>query len=284
VLGGPGDLAEIVDTLRVDRVLVAFSSAPHEETLELVRSLQDAPVHIDIVPRLFDVVGPRAEIRTLEGLPLVGLPVARLSRSSALLKRAYDLVLAGIGLVLLAPLFLIVTIAIKLDSSGPVFFRQTRIGARNEPFTIIKFRTMVENAEGLKSQLAHLNKHLLNGSDPRMFKIASDPRCTRVGRILRRYSIDELPQLVNVLKGQMTVVGPRPLIPEEHVHVRGWAERRLRLKPGVTGLWQVLGRDDIPFEEMIALDYLYVAEWSLLGDLKLTLQTVPVLFRRRAVH
>jgi exopolysaccharide biosynthesis polyprenyl glycosylphosphotransferase len=284
VLGGPGDLAEIVDTLRVDRVLVAFSSAPQEETLELVRSLQDAPVHIDIVPRLFDVVGPRAEIRTLEGLPLVGLPVARLSRSSALLKRAYDVVLAGIGLVLLAPLFLIVTIAIKLDSSGPVFFRQTRIGARNEPFTILKFRTMVENAEGLKSQLAHLNKHLLNGSDPRMFKIASDPRCTRVGRILRRYSIDELPQLVNVLKGQMTVVGPRPLIPEEHVHVRGWAERRLRLKPGVTGLWQVLGRDDIPFEEMIALDYLYVAEWSLLGDIKLTLQTVPVLFRRRAVH
>jgi exopolysaccharide biosynthesis polyprenyl glycosylphosphotransferase len=284
VLGGPSDLANIVDSLGVDRVLVAFSRDPQKETLELVRSLQDAPVHIDIVPRLFDVVGPRAQIRTLEGLPLVGLPVTRLSRSSALLKRSFDLVVAGVGLVVLAPLFVIVTIAIKLDSRGPVLFRQTRIGAGNRPFTILKFRTMVENAEELKPQLAHLNKHVLNGGDPRMFKIASDPRCTRVGRMLRRYSIDELPQLVNVLKGQMTVVGPRPLIPEEQTHVRGWAELRLRLKPGVTGFWQVLGRDDIPFEEMIALDYLYVADWSLLGDIKLTLQTVPVLLRRRTVH
>jgi lipopolysaccharide/colanic/teichoic acid biosynthesis glycosyltransferase len=220
----------------------------------------------------------------LEGLPLVGLPLTRLSRSSALLKRAFDLLVAGLGLVLIAPLLLIVTIAIKLDSRGPVLFRQTRIGAGNRPFTILKFRTMVENAEELKPQFAHLNKHLLNGGDARMFKIPYDPRCTRVGRVLRRYSIDELPQLINVLKGQMTMVGPRPLIPEEQQYVRGWAERRLRLKPGVTGFWQVLGRDDIPFEEMIALDYLYIANWSLLGDIKLTLQTVPVLFRRRAVH
>ena len=284
VLGGPNDLPDIVDSLCIDRVFVAFSGDSQQQMLELVRSLQDAPVHIDIVPRLFDVVGPRAEIRTLEGLPLVGLPLMRLSRSSVLLKRSFDLVIAGIGLVLLAPLFLIVTIAIKLDSRGPVVFRQTRIGAGSRPFTILKFRTMVENAEELKPQLAHLNKHALNGGDPRMFKIASDPRCTRVGRLLRRYSIDELPQLVNVLKGQMTIVGPRPLIPEEHAHVRGWAERRLRLKPGVTGFWQVLGRDDIPFEEMIALDYVYVANWSLLGDMKLTLQTVPVMFRRRVVH
>jgi exopolysaccharide biosynthesis polyprenyl glycosylphosphotransferase len=286
VLGGQDDLADIVDALGVDRVLVAFSGDPQEETatLELVRSLQEAPVHIDIVPRLFHVVGPRAEIRMLEGLPLVGLPVTRLSRSSALLKRAFDLLVAAIGLVVLAPLLLIVTIAIKLDSRGPVLFRQTRIGAGNRPFTILKFRTMVENAEELKPQFAHLNKHLLNGGDARMFKIPYDPRCTRVGRILRRYSIDELPQLVNVLNGQMTMVGPRPLIPEEQQYVQGWAERRLRLKPGVTGFWQVLGRDDIPFEEMIALDYLYIANWSLLGDIKLTLQTVPVLFRRRAVH
>lgn len=284
ILGSPRDLRAIVASRGVERVFVAFSGDPHDQMIDVVRSLHDAPVHIDIVPRLFDIVGPRAVIHSLEGLPLVGLPVPRLSRSSALLKRTFDLLVAGIGLLILAPLFAIVAAAIKLDSKGPVFFRQVRIGSHNRPFTIFKFRTMVANAEELKQDFAHLNKHLLNGGDPRMFKIAADPRCTRVGRLLRRFSIDELPQLLNVLRGQMTVVGPRPLIPEEHVHVQGWAERRLRLKPGVTGLWQVLGRDDIPFEEMITLDYLYVVGWSLLGDVKLTLQTVPVLFRRRVVH
>jgi exopolysaccharide biosynthesis polyprenyl glycosylphosphotransferase len=284
---GPLDalpLPQIVEEMGVDRVLVAFSGDKHDRMINVVRSLHDAHVHIDIVPRFFDVVGSRAVIRSLEGLPLVGLPVPRLSRSSALLKRAFDLVVAGLGLVILAPLFALVAVAIKLDSRGPVFFRQVRIGSGNEPFTILKFRTMVANAEDLKQDVAHLNKHLLDGGDARMFKIPADPRCTRFGQFLRRYSIDELPQLLNVLSGKMTVVGPRPLIPEEHAYVQGWAERRLKLKPGATGLWQVLGRDDIPFAEMIALDYLYVVNWSLLGDIKLILQTVPALFRRRAVH
>jgi exopolysaccharide biosynthesis polyprenyl glycosylphosphotransferase len=284
ILGGPEALAEIVRTQRIERVIVAFSDDGHDSLLALVRSLCDSRVHIDIVPRLFDVVGPRATIHSLEGLPLVGLPVPRLSRSSALLKRTFDLVGAGVGLLLLLPLFAVVALAIKLDSKGPVFFRQTRIGSGTVPFTIYKFRTMVQNADELKSQLVHLNKHFADGGDPRMFKIPSDPRCTRVGTILRRYSIDELPQLINVVKGDMTLVGPRPLIPEEHAFVDGWAKRRSQLKPGVTGLWQVLGRDDIPFAEMVTLDYLYVVDWSLLGDIKLVLQTIPVLFRHRAVH
>ena len=284
ILGAPSDLPGIVASAGVDRVFVAFSGDTHEQIIDLVRSLDDDAVHVDIVPRLFDVVGPGAIIHTIEGLPLVGLPLPRLPRSSALIKRGYDLLVSSVGLVLLAPLLALVALAIKLDSKGPIFFRQVRIGSGNKPFTILKFRTMVSNAEELKQDVAHLNKHLANGGDPRMFKIPADPRCTRVGRLLRRFSIDELPQLLNVVRGQMTVVGPRPLIPEEHAYVRGWAERRLELKPGVTGLWQVLGRDDIPFEEMITLDYLYVVGWSLLGDIKLTLQTVPVLFRRRVVH
>jgi exopolysaccharide biosynthesis polyprenyl glycosylphosphotransferase len=268
----------------IDRVIIAFSEAHHERLLAQIRSLDDAHIQIDIVPRLFDVVGSRAEMRALEGLPIVALPDARLSRASAPIKRAFDLVVATVGLFALLPLFALVAALIKLDSRGPVFFRQARVGSGNIAFRIFKFRTMLENADALKAQVGHLNKHRADGGDPRMFKIADDPRCTRIGVILRRYSIDELPQLINVIKGEMSIVGPRPLIPEEHVYIKGWAQRRTQLKPGITGVWQVLGRDDIPFGEMITLDYRYVAQWSLLGDVKLVLQTVPVLFRRRAVH
>jgi lipopolysaccharide/colanic/teichoic acid biosynthesis glycosyltransferase len=155
------------------------------------------------------------------------------------------------------------------------------MGTANEPFRIWKFRTMVIDAEQLKHELAYLNKHLEPGGDPRMFKIDEDPRVTRCGEFLRRYSLDELPQLINVLAGEMSLVGPRPLILEEHSHVGSWAQRRLDLKPGITGLWQVLGRDQIGFDEMVKLDYLYVTTWAVGRDISLLLRTVPhVLFRR----
>jgi lipopolysaccharide/colanic/teichoic acid biosynthesis glycosyltransferase len=144
-----------------------------------------------------------------------------------------------------------------------------------------KFRTMSADAEERKPELAHLNKHAHNGGDPRMFKIANDPRITRVGAFLRRYSLDELPQLINTLRGQMSLVGPRPLILDEDQHVHEWARERLSLRPGITGPWQVLGRSGIPFEEMVRLDYLYVTGWSLFGDLKLILRTFPVVFAPR---
>ena len=213
-------------------------------------------------------------VHAAEGLPLLGLAPARLSHSSLFLKRTLDLIASGVALLVLSPLFAVVAIAIKLDSPGPVFFRQTRMG-HNGAFTILKFRTMDADADARKSEIAHLNKHV--GGDPRMFKVPNDPRVTRVGRILRRYSIDELPQLVNVFLGEMSLVGPRPLILDEDQHVDGWARKRLDLKPGITGLWQVLGRDDIPFEEMVSLDYRYVTNWSLSNDLKLIAQTFPVL-------
>ena len=284
VLGGLDELPGILSTERVDRVIVAFSNEPHERQLELIRLLRDSQVYIDIVPRLFDVVGPKARMHSVEGLPLVGLPRGNLSRSSALLKRALDLLAAIAGLIVLAPVFAAIALLIKLDSRGPVFFRQIRIGNDGRAFRIFKFRTMVCDAEERKCEVAHLNKHACTDGDPRMFKVPDDPRVTRVGRFVRRYSLDELPQLLNVLKGEMTLVGPRPLIPEEQVHVREWAQKRLALKPGITGIWQVLGRDDIPFEEMVKLDYVYVTDWALLNDIKLILRTVPVMFRRRAVH
>ena len=277
VLGSPDRAAEIVRELDVERVIVAFSNDPSERTIELVRSLRDVDVQIDVVPRLFDLVGPSSEIHTLEGIPLLAVPSLQLSRSSRALKRAMDMVLASLALLVLAPAFVLVALAIKLDSPGPVFFRQRRLGTHGELFRIFKFRTMGIDAEEQKSALRHLNKHAQPGSDPRMFKIPDDPRVTRVGSWLRRYSLDEIPQLVNVLRGEMSLVGPRPLIPEEAVYVDDWARKRMDLKPGMTGLWQVLGRSDIPFEEMVKLDYLYVTTWSLWQDVRLIFQTLPIL-------
>jgi lipopolysaccharide/colanic/teichoic acid biosynthesis glycosyltransferase len=156
------------------------------------------------------------------------------------------------------------------------------MGCGDRTFTIYKFRTMTADADARKHEVAHLNQHA--DGDPRMFKVPDDPRVTRIGRFLRRSSFDELPQLINVLKGDMSLVGPRPLILDEHRHVRDWATKRLNLRPGITGLWQVLGRSDIPFEEMTKLDYVYVTTWSLFTDLKLIFRTFPILFRARNAY
>jgi exopolysaccharide biosynthesis polyprenyl glycosylphosphotransferase len=280
VVGTPAQLPMLVETLNVERVIVAFSRAPHAQTLDLIRSLNGLPVQVDVVPRLFEVLGPQVRVHTAEGLALLGLPPTRLSSSALLLKRALDVTLAGVGLLVLSPILAVAAMAIKLDSPGPVFFRQVRMGRGDRTFRIWKLRTMTTDAEHRKAELTHLSKHATD--DARMFKIPDDPRVTRVGRLLRRTSLDELPQLFNVLAGEMSLVGPRPIILEEHRHVEGWAARRLDLKPGITGLWQVLGRDDIPFAEMVELDYRYVTTWSLANDLKLIVKTLPVLVRHRA--
>jgi exopolysaccharide biosynthesis polyprenyl glycosylphosphotransferase len=280
VIGSTAQLPELVEELAVERVIVAFSAAPYAETVRLIRTLGELGVQVDVVPRLFDVLGPHMRVHAAEGLPLLGLTPMRLSRSSLFLKRALDVLVASVALLLLAPLLAVVAIAIKLDSPGPVFFRQVRMGRNGATFTILKLRTMTADADARKGEVAHLNKHLMG--DPRMFKVSHDPRVTRLGAFLRRYSLDELPQFVNVLRGEMSLVGPRPLILDEHRHLDDWARKRLDLKPGITGLWQVLGRDDIPFEEMVGLDYRYVSNWSLANDFKLILKTVPAMRRSGA--
>ena len=283
VLGERDRLPSIIRLFDIERVIVAFSNYSDKETIELVRAMTELDVQIDIVPRMYELIGPGVGMHTVEGLPLFGLAPLRMSRSSKWLKRAMDMVLSLAGLLLLTPLFLVVALAIRFDSSGPVFFRQVRRASEDRTFRIWKFRTMVKDADEHKHEVEHLNKHLAPGGDPRMFKIVDDPRATRVGRWLRRFSLDELPQLLNVVAGDMSLVGPRPLILEEDEHVRDWARRRLMLKPGCTGPWQVLGRDGIPFEEMVNLDYLYVSNWSLFGDLKLILRTAPALLRSSEV-
>jgi exopolysaccharide biosynthesis polyprenyl glycosylphosphotransferase len=282
LLGSTDDLPSLVRAHEAHRVVVAFSGDSDEQTLEVIRELQDCSVQIDIVPRLFEVLGTNTQLHTIEGVPLVGLATPRLSSSSRFLKRSLDLVGATVGLIVLAPLFAITAVCIKLNSRGPVFFRQVRMGAGERPFRVFKFRTMVDDAEELKSKVAHLNMHVKD--DPRMFKVPDDPRVTRVGAFLRRTRIDELPQLFNVISGEMSLVGPRPLILDEDQYVVRWARCRLKLKPGMTGLWQVLGASDIPFDEMTKLDYLYVTNWSLREDLRLILLTLPALARARAAY
>ena len=283
-LGSHERLPGLIHLFDIERVVVAFSNEPHEQTLDLIRSLKDLDVQVDIVPRLFEVVGPAVGIHSVEGLPLVGLPRLSLSRSSALLKRALDLAVAGAAVVVVAPLLALVALAVKLTSPGPVLFRQIRMGQGEQTFEILKFRTMSMDAESRKADVAHLNQHLRPGGDPRMFKVADDPRVTPLGRFLRRYSVDELPQLWNVLRGEMSIVGPRPLILDEDQYVDEWGRQRLDLKPGITGPWQVLGRNGIPFEEMVKLDYLYVTNWSVWWDLKILCQTIPVVLGRRGAY
>jgi exopolysaccharide biosynthesis polyprenyl glycosylphosphotransferase len=284
LLGSTDRLPTLVRVLDVERVILAYSNSTHHEELELIRSLKDMNVQVDVVPRLFELLGASASFHTIEAIPLVGLAPPHLARSSKLLKRAFDLVLGSTILVALAPLLLLIAAAVRFDSPGPVLFRQVRMGRRERTFRIFKFRTMVVDAEEQKDLVAHLNQHLRPGGDPRMFKVPDDPRTTRVGQFLRRYSLDELPQLFNVLKGEMSLVGPRPLILDEDKHVKAWQRRRLRLKPGMTGPWQVLGASDIPFDEMVKVDYLYATSWSLFTDLKLVLKTLPALVRVRTAY
>ncbi|WP_205698083.1 sugar transferase [Conexibacter sp. SYSU D00693] len=276
-LGDVADFEQVCREHDVERVVIAFSNLEHEALLDLIRMGKRLRLKISVVPRLFEVIGHGVAIDQIEGMTLLGLKSLQLSRSTLMLKRAMDVAGAGIGILLLSPLLIAVSIAVKVDSRGPIFFGQRRIGRRDREFRMWKFRSMVDGAEDLKADLAHLNEM---GDGP-MFKIAEDPRVTRVGRFLRRTSIDELPQLFNVLRGDMSLVGPRPLIPVEDDHVIGWHRARLDLTPGLTGPWQVLGRNRIPFHEMVKLDYLYVAEWSLWNDVKLILRTLPVMVGRR---
>lgn len=279
LLGGPEDLVAVMDEYSVERVIVAFSSESHETVMDVIRTLQDRGVRIDIVPRLFDILPPELARNSIEGIPLLAAPRLHLSRSARLAKRALDLALSLAALVILAPFLLLISLLIKLDSPGPAMFTQLRMGFGERPFRMYKFRTMARDADERKTEVAHLNDHARPGGDPRMFKIRSDPRATRVGRFLRRYSLDEIPQLLNVVKGEMSLIGPRPLILEEDKFIEHWARKRLLLKPGMTGLWQVVGRSSIPFEEMVRLDYLYVTNWSLGRDVRILLRTIPSVLR-----
>jgi exopolysaccharide biosynthesis polyprenyl glycosylphosphotransferase len=257
----------VVRALDVHRVLLIPSSADSETMLRAVRRTMAVGVKVSIVPRLFEVVGSAVAFDVVGGVTVLGVRTPGLTRSSRAVKRSMDLVGATLGLLALAPLGAIAALAIKLESPGPVFFRQRRVGRDGQPFEMIKFRSMVDGAEAQRKALEALNES--NG----IFKLSDDPRVTRVGRLLRRSSIDELPQLINVLRGEMSLVGPRPLVLDEDRLVEGHHRERLQLPPGMTGLWQVLGPSRPPLSEMVKTDYLYAANWSLWTDVKILLRT-----------
>jgi exopolysaccharide biosynthesis polyprenyl glycosylphosphotransferase len=276
-----GRLAEVRDlaqTLDVHRAIIAPRSADAGEMLNLVRTLKAVGVRVSVLPRLLEVVGSSVEFDDLHGVTVMGVRRFDLTRSSARFKRAFDVLGASLGLLAVAPLMILFAVAVKVEDSGPVFFRQWRVGRHGKRFQMLKFRTMIQGADAMKDSLRDRNE-----AQEGLFKIAEDPRVTRVGRLLRRTALDELPQLLNIVRGEMSLVGPRPLVIEEDQRIEGWHRRRLELMPGMTGPWQILGPARVPLREMVAIDYIYVANWSLWTDIKILLRTVPHVLGRKGL-
>jgi exopolysaccharide biosynthesis polyprenyl glycosylphosphotransferase len=280
-LGSLDQLDKVLEVGGVDRVVIAFSKASHQQLLSCIRTCRDQRVAVDIVPRLFELLDSGQALYQIGGLPLLSIGAPPLTKASRTAKRVLDIVGSGLILTVLSPFLLLIAIAIKLDSPGPVFFRQVRAGRGNTQFRLIKFRSMYKDAEERKRQYEKDNE----ATDGVMFKIKRDPRITRVGGFLRRSSLDEIPQLVNVFRGEMSLVGPRPLILKESEQAaQAWHARRLDLRPGITGLWQISGRSDLPFQEMVRFDYQYVSGWSLARDIEVLLATIPVVLSGRGAY
>jgi exopolysaccharide biosynthesis polyprenyl glycosylphosphotransferase len=276
-LGTLDTLGIVLAEHEIDRVIIAPRTSDSEQILDAVCLVKALGVRVSVLPRLFEVVGSSVAFDDVEGTMVLGVHQYGLSRSSEALKRSMDVLGAVLLIALLAPLLAMIALAVRLSSPGPALFRQRRIGMRDQEFQIVKFRTMVEDAEQQKAALRRFNE--ADG----LFKIAEDPRVTPVGRLLRKTSLDELPQLFNVLKGDMSLVGPRPLVADEDRRVEGRHRRRLQVRPGMTGVWQVFGSSRIPLSEMVKMDYLYGANWSLWLDVKILLRTVPFVLSRRGV-
>jgi exopolysaccharide biosynthesis polyprenyl glycosylphosphotransferase len=274
-LGPLDDLDYVLRQYAIERVVIAPSARTQDEQLDTMRLVKGLGVKVSVLPRLFEVIGSSMEFDDVDGITMLGLRRYGLSRTSWYMKRIFDVALSTIGLTLLAPLFGAIAIAIRLSSPGPILFRQPRVGRKGARFEMFKFRTMYDGADGDKALLADLSE--VDG----MFKLRDDPRVTPVGRVLRRTSLDELPQLFNVIRGEMSLVGPRPLIEEEDRKIAGWHHRRREGTPGMTGVWQVLGSARVPLDDMVKMDYLYRANWSLWLDMKILLRTFAHVCGRR---
>ena len=278
-----GDLDGVVDAVRrAGADIVAVVPSPDlgaDRLRRLAWSLEGCRVDLVVSPALTDVAGPRVHVRPAAGLPLLHVEAPRYEGLAWLIKSVFDRVAAAVGLVILSPLFALVAALVTLDDPGPVFYRQQRVGLGGQRFRLVKFRTMVVGADAMRDGLADRN----DGDGP-LFKLRDDPRVTRVGRWLRRTSLDELPQLVNVVAGQMSLVGPRPPLPEEVERYADPVHRRLLVKPGITGLWQVSGRSDLSWDESVRLDLYYVENWSLTGDLVILARTVAAVLRGEGAY
>ncbi len=269
-LGGLGQLDFLIRAERVGEVIITLPSMYHRKIVEVVRACERLGARARVVPDLFQLSISRVDVDDIAGIPLLGIRQATIPRAGRLLKRALDIFVSALALLVTSPLMLLIAVVVQLESPGPAIFRQIRVGQRGRPFTFYKFRSMREGAEEEQAQLLDRNE----ASGP-LFKIRDDPRLTRVGRFLRRASLDELPQFINVLRGEMSLVGPRPGPPHEVAQYQPWHRQRLEVAPGLSGLWQVSGRSDLTFDEMCLLDIYYIENWSLGLDLTILLRTIP---------
>jgi exopolysaccharide biosynthesis polyprenyl glycosylphosphotransferase len=279
VLGPFRKLPDIIVSRDVDEVLVAIPSATHRHLLNVVFELRERRIPFMVIADLFELVTRRVSVMQIGSIPLLRLWRSPLEGWQGYIKRAIDIAGALGGIIVFLPFWVLIIVLIKLDSRGPIFYRQERLGKDGRPFRIFKFRSMVIGADEMLPELAEFNE-----MDGPIFKIKKDPRITRVGRLLRKFSIDEFPQLINVLKGDMSLVGPRPPIPEEVKKYERWQTKRLTVPQGVTGLWQVSGRNLLTFDEMVRLDIYYIENWSLWLDLKILLKTIPVVVLMRGAY
>jgi exopolysaccharide biosynthesis polyprenyl glycosylphosphotransferase len=269
-LGETTNIPRLVKELAIDEVILTLPWMYHRKIVSIIAQCERQHVRVRIVPDLFQMTLSHLHTVDLGGIPMIGVQEIAISRGQTLLKRVMDVALSLLGLVLLLPLFLLIALAIRLDSPGPVIFHQIRVGKGERLFAMYKFRSMREKAEEEQEQLMDQNE----ASGP-LFKIKNDPRVTGVGRLLRRASLDELPQLLNVLRGHMSIVGPRPAPPSEVQRYQPWHKRRLEVSPGITGLWQVSGRSQLTFDEMVLLDLYYIENWSPGLDVQIMFRTIP---------
>ena len=263
----------------VDEVMMATRQAEADVVMSVMTLCQSLTIRFSMVPTLFNVMTSRVQVREIAGVPIFALDERIFLRSSRLLKRAIDLTLGTVALLLTSPLFGFVAALIRIESKGPSMIKQTRIGKGAKPFTVYKFRSMKQDADALKEELLHLNE-----SQGPLFKIRNDPRITRVGRIIRKLSIDELPQLLNVLRGEMSLVGPRPPLPDEVDQYESWQRKRFEVMPGLTGLAQISGRSDLSFDETLRFDFYYIENWSPLIDIKIMLKSIPKVILGRGAY
>lgn len=272
-------LAEILARQSVQQVILALPFWQHQRLPDLVEVCRANGVEFRLAPDLYELSFDRVDVGNVGGIPLIGLKDVSLKGANLLIKRLIDIVLVLLVSPLLLSIGALIALVIRHDSPGPIIFEQQRVGKAGRLFTAYKFRTMVPDAEARKAELVGLNE-----ADGPIFKIKNDPRITRIGRVLRRTSLDELPQFWNVLKGDMSIVGPRPPTPAEVASYEDWHRRRLEVIPGITGLWQVLGRSDTSFDEMVRLDIYYAENWSPGMDLRIILQTVPVVLSAKGAY
>ncbi|MDX1993895.1 MAG: sugar transferase [bacterium] len=279
-LGGLDNLESVIRQYAVDMVIITLRWSNYDRILELVEIARDAGADVRVVPDVFQLNMKQVQVENLDGIPLLGVHGhVRLQGTSRLMKRAIDLGLVIVASPVLLLVFLTVALAIRLETPGPIFYRQKRVGEHGREFYIYKFRSMIPDADKYRD---HLVKSLQ--LDPRHPKIPDDPRITRVGRFIRRTSLDELPNLINVIRGQMSLVGPRPPTPDEVALYESWHMQRLQTMPGMTGLWQISGRSDVPFDEMCLLDIYYIENWSIQLDAQILMMTVPRVLLRQGAY